>query len=246
MTGVAADILSVRETIAQRVTRIVRDYILNFQPGFRPGERVYIDQLSRMFGVSPTPIKEALKRLEAEGLIEVRARRGCFVACPSLRDIEETIAIRAGLEQLALRLCGGQPSDTRFAALARALEACEAHVTAGQHEDYRREDIAFHRTLVEMSENNQLVSLYLSLLQQLQITTVYIPRGDHNVRASLAEHRQLLRVIRGGRLEEIERMLEEHWHRSKERVKAAYAAYLRESTRPDGDGASVGGSSGPL
>lgn len=235
----ATDLLTLRETIAERLARVIREYILQLRPGFEPGQRIRVRELAMAFGVSTTPVKEALKHLEVHGLVQIRPRHGVFVTRLSLRDVEEIVAIRAGLEQLALRLCGGRVQPDLMAALERAITACETHISAGDFDRYRQEDIVFHRLLVEAGGNQRLVALYQGLLDQLQIVHVYIPRTSANVRASLREHRRLLEVIRIGCLESIEQEIAAHWERSKSRILDAYAMYLEQSEMVSGGGQSV-------
>lgn len=218
-----------RETIAARLAMVIREYILQFRAGFEPGERIDIQELATEFDVSTTPVKEALKRLEANGLVEVRARRGVFVCILSQRDVEEIVTIRAALEQLAVRLCGGHVAPEHLAALERSYAACEALITVGNMDEYRRADMDFHRLLVEVGNNKRLVALYQVLLEQSQAALAFTPRTPQNIWDSLQEHRQLLDVLRAGDLDVIEAEIVAHWERSKARIVAGYAAYLREA-----------------
>lgn len=222
-----AEQLIPRETIAERLVILIREDILRFRPGFEPGQRIDIQQLATKFEVSATPVKEALKRLEAHGLVEVRARRGVFVTTLSLRDVEEIVAIRTGIEQLAFRLCGGHVAPESLEALERSLAACDDYVSAGELERYRDEDMVFHRLIVETGGNRRLVALYQRLLDELQVIEVYTPRTMENIEASLREHRHLLSIICQGGLHAIEAEVEAHWKQSKTRLLDSYAAYLR-------------------
>lgn len=217
-----------RETIAERLVLIFREYILHFRAGFEPGARIDIQELATRFDVSTTPVKEALKRLETNGLVEVRARRGVFVRILSQRDIEEIVTIRAELEQFAFRLCGGHVAPELLAALERSHEACEAAIAAENMDAYRREDMNFHCLLVEVGGNNRLVALYKLLLGQSQTVRSFTPRTARNIQESLQEHRRLLDMLRARNLNSIEAEVATHWERSKARIVDGYAAYLRE------------------
>lgn len=217
-----------RDTIAERLAVVIRERILQFHPGFEPGDRIDIQGLATLFSVSATPVKEALKRLEANGLIEVRARRGVYVNILTRQDVEEIFTVRAGLEQLAFRLCCGQMAPALLEALERCCSACEVHIAAEEWDNYRRQDMAFHRLLIESSGNNRLVALHQVLLEQSQGALVFTPRTVENMRTSLAEHRHLLSVLHQRNLAVIENEIAEHWQHSKARVLNGYAAYLEE------------------
>lgn len=222
-----AEHLVLRETMAERLAVVLRQCILQLRPGFEPGGRIDIKELASSFSVSTTPVKEALKRLESNGLVQVRARHGVFVTVLTRREVEEILTVRAELEQMAVRLCQGQVAPPIRDALERCHAACEAHVAAERADEYRREDMAFHRLLVEFSGNKRLVALYQVLLEQSQAALVFTPRTARNIQASLAEHRRLLNVLQQGNLAAIEKEVAEHWERSKVRVLDGYAAYLQ-------------------
>lgn len=217
-----------RETIAERLAQILREHILHFRTGFEPGARIDIQDLATQFDVSTTPVKEALKRLETNGLVEVRARRGAFVRVLSQRDVEEIVSIRAELEQFAFRLCRRHVAPDLLAALERSHEACEAAIAAEDMDEYRREDMNFHCLLVEVGGNNRLVALYKLLLGQSQTVRALTPRTARNIRESLQEHRRLLDMLHERNVSSIEAEVAAHWERSKARIVDGYSAYLRE------------------
>jgi len=217
------------DTIAETLERTIQEYIVQLRPGFEPGQRISVDKLARGFGVSATPVKEALKRLEVHGLVQIRPRRGIYVTRLSYTDVEEISAVREALEEAALRMCRGPLSAELVAQLEDALYACEASFAAQDFERYRREDLRFHRLFVEAGGNQRLVMLYQSLLDQLGIVLVYTPRTVRNIEASLQEHRRLVELAKAGDLKGLERELAAHWESSKKRIYAGYAEYLQDT-----------------
>ncbi|MEU1520020.1 GntR family transcriptional regulator [Streptomyces sp. NPDC005811] len=178
--------------------------------------------LSETFGVSRTPIREALKQLQIEGLVEVRPRVGTFVAVPSRREITELFQMKELLEGAAARLLalrGAVPETVRLQDNMR--EADEA-VRAGDTDRYAQLVHEFHDLIVTGADNTKLEAHYRTLMNQLAYSRL--------VRTSLAqpgrlsesdhEHHRVVDLILAKDGDGAERVMREHVRRSHQALMA--------------------------
>src|SRR5690554_2420650 len=92
-------------TIAARLAERLQRFITEVEPGFEPGRRIDVEAIAARFGVSATPVKQALKCLEERGLVKIKPRRGHYVMQLSDLDVREIMTTRGALEQASIRLC---------------------------------------------------------------------------------------------------------------------------------------------
>lgn len=139
------------------VFEALRDAIVHGE--FEPGERLLEVALAKRLGVSRTPVREAIRMLELEGLVVMVPRKGAEVARITEKDLRDALEIRLSLEELAVELaCKRIDEDGRL----RLREACENFreaVRSGRVPDIVDTDVAFHETICELSNNPRLVSL---------------------------------------------------------------------------------------
>ncbi|MEA2322455.1 MAG: hypothetical protein QOD81_2305 [Solirubrobacteraceae bacterium] len=153
--------------------------------------------LASEFEVSRTPVREALKQLQAEGLVRVVPRVGTFVAEPSRREIIELFQVKEVLEGLAARQLALRGRVPELEQLERNVELSERAVEAGDHDAYARLVHEFHHLIVASSDNTKLIAHNETLMNQLAYdrlvrTTLSRPdRPSHSV----AEHRTILERI---------------------------------------------------
>ena len=129
------------DTIATKITKILRTNILQSQKGYEPGSRIVVEELIAELGVSANPIKDALRQLTSEGLVESVPRRAFFVVELSESDIDELLIVREGIERWALKLVNGRVNEQTLIELKAVLERATAEAKADNFEAYMREDI---------------------------------------------------------------------------------------------------------
>lgn len=175
-----------RQRASDSVYGAVRQAILSRT--LKPGQRLHVHDLALQLGVSPTPVKDALTRLEAESLIEIRPRSGTFVTALSPVDVAETFEIRCALECLAAEkaIPHATPADLdQLRALAHAIaDLADEDAARLQHE---ARNIEFHKRIVRLSGNRRLVQLYEGLDAHIQIARIH--RGHDDWRGRLASER---------------------------------------------------------
>ncbi|MCU0256823.1 MAG: GntR family transcriptional regulator [Vicinamibacterales bacterium] len=150
-----------------------------------PGQRLHVQELAAQLGVSPTPVKDALTRLEAEALVEIRPRSGTFVTSLSPEDVAETFEIRCALECLAAEKAIPHTTPDvidELRALAHAIADLADEDAARQQHEAR--NIDFHKRIVSLSANRRLVQIYEGLDAHIQIARIH--RGHDDWRRRLA------------------------------------------------------------
>jgi DNA-binding GntR family transcriptional regulator len=204
-------------TLPERTAQLLRARILAQTPGYEPGERLLLARLSADLGVSITPIREALKSLDSDGLVVTTPRLGVRVANPSEQDLLDLLVVQEGMEILALQLAADTaPIEELREAFVQGLAALEG----GDIARCRALSTTFHRHLVRRSGNGPLAELYAVLLARAQILDVFYPRERLDIEASIEEHRRLLDSLERGSRLEVELALRNHWAGTRERLRS--------------------------
>jgi DNA-binding GntR family transcriptional regulator len=168
----------------------------------RQGERLIEDRLAEQLGVSRNPIREALRMLEAEGFLEVTARRGCFVATLSADQADDLFEVRLAMEPLGARLAAVDVGDPRNASGARIARMREilAEVEAddgGKALDTLSElHTELHSLIFEMTGNSYLIAIAIPMVKRGQ----WLLRQKAPLRspAAWAQHHELIAAIQAG------------------------------------------------
>ncbi|CAN5575397.1 GntR family transcriptional regulator [soil metagenome] len=161
---------------------------------FAPGQRLNVHELAGELGVSLTPVKDALTRLEAEALIQIRPRSGTFVTAVSPDDVAEAFDIRCALECLAAEkaLSRAKPEDVeQLRALTGQIGAVEGEAERLVHAS---RNIEFHKRIVMLSGNRRLVLMYESLDAHIQIARIHLGHADWKTRLD-SERREHLAIV---------------------------------------------------
>jgi DNA-binding GntR family transcriptional regulator len=181
--------------LSSRVYQVLQQEIL--QGLLPPGSRLSLDDLAARFGISVSPIRDALRLLGADGLVELRSRRGAFVTQPSRQDIEEVFQFRAILECAAVDavIAAGTPVLDVLRGQVEAMTATMVGETHADYLTYIQHDQGFHRTLVEAMGNGKLLESYASLAGFTLIARMLHRSESHRAMATLAEHRAILEAL---------------------------------------------------
>ena len=150
-----------RELVCENIRQAIIDGT------FSPGERLMEIQLADEMGVSRTPVREAIRKLELEGFVVMIPRRGTYVADISIKDITEIYEIRTCLDTLAAGLAAERITDEELEALNRLLVEIGQHIADNNMEKIVEADTAFHDILYQASRNERLRSIINNLREQL-------------------------------------------------------------------------------
>lgn len=162
------------------------------------GARLDETALAERFGVSRTPIREALQRLASTGLVEQRPRRGVFVAQPGPVELLEMFEVMAELECICARLAAARLTDDDLAALGEADAACARAVTDGDTDLYYLANERFHLRLYAACGNRFLEGEACRLHRRLKPFRRIQLRLRGRMSQSLEEHRAVLTALRAG------------------------------------------------
>jgi len=195
-------------TLWQRVHAHLREEILS---GKLPaGSELQDVALSKSLGVSRGPIREAIGRLAAEGLVTVRPRRGAVVRALSSEEFIEAYQVREALETMAVRLAVLKLTADDVAALERAIDEMSACGASGDVQGFFEANTSFHLVFFDAAGNRMLADLYRQLRGQIdrhRLRSLEL-RGD--VSRSIAEHKAILRAAKAGDVERTVHLVSEH------------------------------------
>ncbi|MER6673456.1 GntR family transcriptional regulator [Streptomyces sp. NPDC000983] len=179
----------------------------------RPGEVYSAPALGDRFGVSATPVREAMQQLAQEGAVEVVPNRGFRVVERGVRELAELAEVRALIEvPVMLRLARTVPAE-RWAALRPLAEATVRAAASGCRATYAESDRAFHSAVLSLAGNEQLVRIAEDLHRRSQWPLVGAPagRGRADLIADAAEHTALLDALLARDLDVVRALVGEHF-----------------------------------
>ncbi|WP_306153036.1 GntR family transcriptional regulator [Roseovarius sp. MMSF_3281] len=169
-----------------------------FDGTYQDGDRLDEVRLAEHFGVSRTPLREALQRLARSGLVELVARRGAFVRQPGPVELMEMFEVMAEFEAVCGRLAARRISDEALADLHDANEKCQAAVEANDPDSYYAENERFHAIIYRESGNGFLAKETGTLHRRLQPFRRQQLRLRGRMAQSMGEHRAILEALEKG------------------------------------------------
>jgi DNA-binding GntR family transcriptional regulator len=181
------------------------DYVLEqlrsgvMQGRYAPGQRLIEADLTRELGISRGPLREAFRRLSAEGLLEIVPHRGALVRRLTLREMKELFQIRVGLETLAAQLAAEAMGDPQVRArFEREIEPIWDETPRIAGPAYIDENHRFHDAVTQASGNEQLIRLTRQLRLTALMYQLVSTLKHENIAASVAEHRLIAKAILNG------------------------------------------------
>ena len=158
----------------------------------------WIDEqaLALEYGISRTPLREALKVLAAEGLVVLKPRRGCYVTELSEQDIDEVFPVMALLEGRVAEEAARRVTSADFAHLAAIHEELERHAAANDADRFFEANQRFHAALQTIAGNRYLAQLIDDARKVIKLTRRDSLRLEGRLKQSLAEHRAILEALR--------------------------------------------------
>lgn len=176
----------------------------------KPGQRVDEAAIAKEFGVSRTPVREAVLELAAVGLIDQRAHRGAFVAAITLEEIFDVYEVLTELEGLCARLAARRMDPEEREELRRLHEKMGTLLEPEHREAYIEFDQKLHQLLINASRNAALrehISTCIKRIAPVRRTSMEMVRS---IEGAYREHDQLVNAILDGRAEDAERIMHEH------------------------------------
>ncbi|WP_173442943.1 GntR family transcriptional regulator [Selenomonas ruminantium] len=211
-----------REVVCESLREAIRSGVL------KPGERIMEIQLAEELGVSRTPVREAIRKLELEGYVVMMPRRGTYVASMSIRDINEIFEIRTALESLSNGLAVDHITDDELEHLQRLLVIIGGYIKEGNIEKIVETDIEFHDLLYHAARNERLVGIISNLRDQLTRFRTLSMSYPGRLEETLEEHRLIVDAIASGDRKAASRAAERHMENSEKTLLKAMEALENE------------------
>ncbi|MDN3557975.1 GntR family transcriptional regulator [Halomonas maura] len=216
-------------TLAERVFQQLQDAIVRGE--LAPGSKITEPGLSRSYGISRGPLREAMRRLEAHRLIERVPHVGARVVKLSMQELLELFDVREALESMAARLAAEHMSAEEIDGLREVLAVHERQSDLRRGEAYyqREGDLDFHYRIVQGSHNKMLMGMLCDDLYYLVrlYRTQFSASGSRPQRA-FVEHHRIVDAIEAGDAELAELLMRRHVSASRENVVERYAASLKQ------------------
>lgn len=192
----------------QRATSELRRMIVHGE--LSPGAPLIEGELSEALGISRTPIREALKVLAQQGLVELRANRSACVRTMRADEIAELFEALSGVERLAAELAAERITAGELAALGELQDAIIRDHDAGQRERYFVANRRIHRLIVEAARNTPLADIHMGLLNRAEQVRFFALRLEDRWEQSIQEHQEILEAMTARDSERAGRLLGVH------------------------------------
>ena len=176
----------------------------------RPGERLMEIQMAEEMGVSRTPVREAIRKLELEGFVAMVPRKGAYVADISVKDIVDVFEIRAALEALAAGLAAERITADEMELLERSLVQISKSSTGDNINAIVAVDINFHDIIYQASRNQRLVQIITHLKEQIHRFRMTSLSQQGRTKVALDEHKIIVEAISDRNIELAQQLAREH------------------------------------
>jgi len=181
--------LALYQEVAERLRQRI------FSHELPPGTWVDEQALADHYGISRTPLREALKVLASEGLVTLKPRRGCYVTEISERDLDEVFSVMALLEGQCAQLTAVNASEADLERLRQIHAALERAAREGDINGFFEGNQAFHLALQEIADNRWLLHVIEDLRKVIKLSRHHSLFSEGRLEQSLAEHRDILAAI---------------------------------------------------
>jgi DNA-binding GntR family transcriptional regulator len=199
-------------SFAHRAYVVVRAALMEMNIYESAGQDLRLDErdLAAKLGVSRTPIREALVRLEHEGLVQGIARRGYFIVRKSKGELVEIITVWAALESMAARLITERASDTEIASLRTIFATFEDGGPIAKLDEYSEANLQFHQRIIELAGSATLVKSADALLIHVRSIRHRTISENHRFEKSMVDHMHIIEALESRNGELAERLVRDH------------------------------------
>ena len=174
--------------------------------------------LSQRFGVSRTPLREALAQLDQEGLVRIVARRGIFIVRKTKSEILEMITVWAALESMAARLATKEASDAELATLHDLVDTFSTDEVARQMGEYSDANIRFHQAIIHLGKCQLIGDLTDKLFFHVRAIRQRTIFEQDRAKRSIVDHKEIVAALEARDTERAERLVREHTLRLRDHV----------------------------
>jgi DNA-binding GntR family transcriptional regulator len=196
------------ELLSQKVYRVLKTEIVK---GFlEPGTKLFEDKIATQMGVSRTPVREAIQKLAAEGLIKITPNQTLVVTEVSLEDVKEVLQIRGILEGLATRVAAQKITRQEIEELEEIITQMGLYVTKKDLTSYCKLDDEFHNLILHICGNKWIIQIRDNLgnfLYRFRIKSLSVPG---RLKCSLEEHQKIMESLKEKNPEKAEQLSKKH------------------------------------
>ena len=197
-----------RPTLMSQALQEIREAIRKGK--LKPGDRLIETQLAEEMHISRFPIREALRYLEKEGLVETKPFKGTYVSQLTERDMEELYSLRSAIEEFAVRILIKDIDAEKIAQLESVFKSMQQ---ASKNEDLDKlisEDFRFHQTICELSDHRKLLEVWLTLENQLRVFLTIEKQLFGNSAQFVQSHIPILEAIQERKIRPAQKAIRDH------------------------------------
>ncbi len=187
---------------------------------YDPGAELRLDErdLSARFGVSRTPLREALAQLDSEGLVRILPRKGIFIVRKTKAEILDMITVWAALESMAARLATKQAADDGIGALHELVDVFNSDEVARNMGEYSDANIKFHQGIIKLAQSPLIGDLTDELFFHVRAIRQRTIFEQDRARRSIVDHKEIVAALEARDTERAERLVREHTLRLRDHV----------------------------
>ena len=209
-----------RKSLGQHVFENLKNAIV--KGDMPPGGRLIESRLAETLGISRTPVREAIHKLEREGYLKKLSRGGFSVLGLSREDVDETFGIRSVLESYAARLATEKHRTNDLKPLEKKIKLYQKHLDSNDLDALPKINTEFHDLLYALSRSPKLIHLINNLRDQIYRFRQLILKNEKLAKMSNEDHKDMLERIRQRDADGVERLVREHLSRGKKAVMESY------------------------
>lgn len=208
-------------SLGSKIFILLRDRILN--ESYKCGDKLNELTLAKELKISRTPIREALKQLELEGLVESIPNKGVYVKGFSPRDIDDMFEIRLSLEGLAVSFAIDRMDEVHLAKIKEVFELLEFYTTKGDFDKVNDFNILFHESIYQATQSTYFEQILKDIHYYVSVTSRHSIARPERLESSLIEHRAILEAIIDGDKDEATERIQRHIRKTQMLVRKYYA-----------------------
>jgi DNA-binding GntR family transcriptional regulator len=202
-----------KENLGSQVFEQIKGMILRGE--IPPGRRIIESEIALSMGISRTPVREAVHKLEAEGFLTPLPKGGYAVRGLTISDIEDTFDIRSILESFAGYLAAMRHTEDELIPLELKIDEFQRYLDRGDLKKLTRVNTEFHEALYELSRSPRLIKMIHGLRDEIYFLRKIILNSEEMARSSNRDHRKIIEAIKQREAKKVERQLKEHILRGK-------------------------------
>ena len=175
-------------------------------------DQIRLDErtLGEQLGVSRTPVREAISRLEQEGIVENIARRGAFIVRKSKNEILDIVDVWAALESMAARLATSRASDDEIAQLRKNFTSFDGEEARAHIDEYSDTNIEFHQTIIKLSHSDLIIQMADQLFFHMRAIRASTIKDRDRVAQSVMDHTRIIEAIEERDAYHAEQLVRDH------------------------------------